>query len=88
MNPTIRRLALIFLALFAVINVVMLVWQWGWVSPQKRCEAERNWWDGAHRVCAHPIPISDITGRLIADDQSRAAAKADAAQARQAQPTP
>jgi hypothetical protein len=76
MNPTIRRLAIIFLALFAIINVVMLVWQWGWVSPQKKCEAAHKWWDGAQRVCAQPVLISDITGRVIGDKEAEAAAKA------------
>jgi hypothetical protein len=75
MNPAIERLKLIFLCLFAVANVVMLIWQFGWVMPQQRCEAHHRWWDGGlARVCAQPVLISDITGRLITDPKARAEA--------------
>ena len=75
MNPAIQRLKLIFLGIFAIANVVMLIWQFGWVVPQQKCEAEHRWWDGGlSRVCATPILISDITGRVIADPKARAEA--------------
>jgi hypothetical protein len=74
MNPTIERLKLIFLGIFAVANVVMLVWQVGWAWPEERCTKARKWWDGSQRVCAQPVLISDITGRVIADPQARAEA--------------
>ena len=32
------------------------------------------WWDNSQRVCAQPILISDITGRVIADPEARAEA--------------
>lgn len=71
MNRTINRLKLIFLGVFAVCCVGMLVWQVGWVRPQKACLAERKWWDNGERVCAQPVLISDITGRLITDEKAR-----------------
>jgi hypothetical protein len=71
MNRTINRLKLIFLGVFAVLCVAMLVWQVGWVWPQKNCQAERKWWDNSQRVCAQPVLISDITGRVITDQKSR-----------------
>jgi hypothetical protein len=74
MNPTIERLKLIFLGIFAVANVGMLVWQVGWAWPEEKCTQARKWWDGSQRVCAQPILISDITGRVIADPQARAEA--------------
>jgi hypothetical protein len=75
MNPAIERLKLIFLGIFAVINVGLLIWQFGWAAPQQKCEAEHRWWDGGlSRVCAQPILISDITGRIIADPKARAQA--------------
>lgn len=74
MNRTIERLKLIFLAIFAVLTVAMLIWQFGWIVPQKNCEKARKWWDGSQRVCAQPILISDVTGRVIADPQARAEA--------------
>jgi hypothetical protein len=77
MNPTIERLKLIFLGIFVVINVALLIWQFGFVMPQQKCEVEAHkWWDPAQRVCAQPVLISDITGRTIADKQAEAAAKA------------
>ena len=74
MNPTIERLKLIFLGIFAVANVGVLVWQLGWAWPEQKCTEARKWWDGSQRVCAQPILISDITGRVIADPQARAEA--------------
>ena len=76
MNPTIERLKLIFLGIFAVANVGMLVWQVGWAWPEEKCTQARKWWDGSQRVCAQPILISDITGRVIADPKARAEAMA------------
>ena len=34
MNPTIERLKLIFLGIFAVANVGVLVWQLGWAASR------------------------------------------------------
>jgi hypothetical protein len=76
MNPNIERLKLIFVALFAVIVAGVLVWQVGWIIPQKKCEAARKWWDVDQRVCAQPVLISDITGRTIDDKAAEAEAKA------------
>lgn len=76
MNPTIERLKLIFLGIFAVANVGILVWQLGWAWPEEKCTQARKWWDGSERVCAQPILISDITGRVIADPKARAEAMA------------
>jgi len=76
MNPTIERLKLIFLGIFAVANVGMLIWQVGWAWPEEKCTQARKWWDGSERVCAQPVLISDITGRVIADPKARAEAMA------------
>jgi hypothetical protein len=74
MNRTIERLKLIFLGIFAVANVGMLVWQFGWVVPEQKCVEAKKWWDGSQRVCAQPILTSDITGRVITDAKVRAEA--------------
>ena len=74
MNRTIDRLKLIFLGIFAVANVGILVWQVGWAWPEQKCTEAKKWWDGSQRVCAQPILISDITGRVIADPAARAEA--------------
>ena len=74
MNPTLERLKLIFLALFAILTTAMLIWQAGWLWPQQKCEKAHRWWDNSQRICAQPILISDITGRVIADPKARAEA--------------
>ena len=71
MNPNIERLKLIFVAAFVVLVLGALVWQVGWILPQKNCESARKWWDGDQ-----PVLISDITGRTIGDKSDEAAAKA------------
>lgn len=79
MNPTIHRLKLIFLAIFAVGCVGVAVYQFGWVIPARKCEAQGNWFDWQGRVCARPVLISDITGRTIPERQAEAAKAAQAA---------
>jgi hypothetical protein len=74
MNPTLERLKLIFLGLFAVLTAAMMIWQVGWIWPRQACEKEHKWWDDSKRACAQPVLISDITGRVIADPQARAEA--------------
>jgi hypothetical protein len=76
MNPTVERLKLIFLGIFAVACVAIAVWQVGWIWPRQKCEQGHKWWDNSQRVCAQPVLISDITGRTIQDKQAEAAAKA------------
>jgi len=71
MNPTIERLKLIFLGIFAAANVGMLIWQVGWAWPEQKCSEARKWWDGSQRVCAQPILISDVTGRVIDNPKAR-----------------
>jgi len=76
MNPNIERLKLIFIALFAVAVVGVVVWQVGWAIPAAKCEKEqKKWWDPVERVCAQPVLISDITGRVITDEKALAEAK-------------
>jgi hypothetical protein len=74
MNPALERLKLIFLALFAVLTAAMLIWHYGWIWPRQSCEQSHKWWDNSQRVCAQPILVSDITGRVIADPKARAEA--------------
>lgn len=76
MNPNIERLKLIFLALFVIGAIGVGVWQVGWVVPRNKCEKEqRMWWDAGERVCAKPVLISDITGRVITDEKALAEAR-------------
>ena len=58
MNPNIERLKLIFVAAFVVLVAGTLVWQIGWILPQKNCEGARKWWDSEQRICAQPVLIS------------------------------
>jgi hypothetical protein len=79
MNRVINRLKLIFVSIFAVLVAGVAVYQFGWAIPAQECEAKRDWWDWRTRTCAHPILISDITGRIIDTPEARAAAKEHAA---------
>ena len=63
MNPTIDRLKLIFLGVFAVMCAGLWAYQIFYVWPAKRCDADGMWWDRATRICAQPIYIPSLTGR-------------------------
>lgn len=88
LNPMVQRAKLIFLVAFAVICVGLLIWQVGWIWPEKRCLEGGKWWDRSERVCAQPVLISDITGRTIQDKQAEAAAKAAIGKAQPAPAAP
>lgn len=76
MNRIINRLKVVFLTVFGVLTIGVGVYQVGWAIPAKKCEERRDWWDWRTRTCAHPIPISDITGRIIDSPEAREEAKA------------
>jgi hypothetical protein len=76
MNANIERIKLIFIGVFAVICVGLVVWQVGWIGPQKKCEAGHGWWDNGHRVCGRPVLITTFTHRPIEDKAAEAAARA------------
>jgi hypothetical protein len=82
MKAIIDRLKLIFLGVFAFTSVGIVIYQVGWALPRQACETKGDWWDWRGRTCAHPILISDITGRVIDNKQIREAAKAAAAESR------
>ncbi|WP_337186150.1 hypothetical protein [Phenylobacterium sp.] len=75
MNPNIERLKLIFIGIFALSAIGVGVWQVGWAMPAKKCAEARKWWDPSERVCATPVLVSDITGRVITDEKALAEAK-------------
>lgn len=82
MSRFIDRLKLFFLGLFVLCTVTIFVVHFVWIWPGKKCEEAGEWWDWRTRTCARPVLISDITGRIIADDKARAEAKAVIAGAR------
>ena len=63
MNPTIDRLKLIFLGIFAVMCAAVWAYQIFYVWPAKRCDAESGWWDRGARICAQPLYVPSLTGR-------------------------
>lgn len=63
MNRNIDRLKLIFLAVFAILCAGSWAYQVMYIWPQKRCEANGQWWDNGTRICAAPIYIPSLTGR-------------------------
>ena len=76
MNANIERLKLIFIGLFVVAAIGVGIWQFWWVMPAQKCEKEqKKWWDPVERVCATPVLVSDITGRVITDEKALAEAK-------------
>ena len=64
MNRTIDRVKILFLGVFLLISAGMFAYQAYFVWPRERCEASGAWWDPKDRLCATPMPIWRITGRL------------------------
>lgn len=63
MNPTINRLKLVFLGLFALGAAGIWAYQILYVIPAQKCDRQGGWWDRESRLCAAPIYIPSLTGR-------------------------
>lgn len=63
MDRSMKRISLLFFAVFAVLVAAVFAFDRYWVAPGDRCEAEGGWWDMGERICATPIYIPDVTGR-------------------------
>ncbi|MFA7261839.1 MAG: hypothetical protein WC068_02345 [Caulobacter sp.] len=63
MNPTINRLKLVFLVLFAIGTAAIWGYQFFYVFPAQKCDDRGGWWDRKGRICATPLYIPSITGR-------------------------
>lgn len=74
-----KRLAFLFLAIFAVLIAGVVVFEMLWKAPGERCEAHGGWYDIETRTCATPIYIPDITGRR-AGESREAASRREAAE--------
>ncbi len=76
MHKVIDRLKILVFGAFLVASAISVAVNFIWLAPGKACEQAGNWWDWRTRTCAHPILISDITGRVISDEASHKASKA------------
>ena len=65
MDRLLNRLKIFFLVLFGVGAAGIGAYQWFWVRPAKACAAQEAWWHDGSRTCAHPVFLSDITGRPV-----------------------
>ncbi len=66
MNRTIDRVKVLFLGLFLIGSLGMFGYQFYVVWPAQNCEADGGWWDSRDHLCASPMPIWRITGRMPA----------------------
>jgi hypothetical protein len=69
---TIRRLSILFFAVFGVLCLGAFALQHWWLEPGARCEESGRWWDPEGRICAQPLSIAEITGRPIGKSRAEA----------------
>ncbi|WGM32872.1 hypothetical protein [Brevundimonas sp. NIBR11] len=60
---TMRRLSILFGALFAVLALGAVAYQRFYVAPEDACTRSGRWWYEEGRECVQPIYLPDITGR-------------------------
>lgn len=60
---TMRRLSILFVALFAIALIGLFGYQHFVVDPEKKCEANGQWWFADEKRCITPLYLPDITGR-------------------------
>lgn len=61
------RLRIVFVAIFAIGCVASFAYHYFWRWPEQRCLEKGDWWDWRERACAHPVIVTDITGRPAKD---------------------
>jgi hypothetical protein len=64
MNRMMDNARLALFALFLVATAGTIAYQAWYIWPMQKCERAGEWWSPRDRVCATPIPIWRITGRL------------------------
>ena len=91
MNPTINRLKILFLALFAIGALAIGAYQIFYVLPAQKCDDRKGWFDPKTRGCGTVLYIPSITGRpagMSRKDWSEQQAARAAQREREGYPTP
>jgi hypothetical protein len=60
----VSRAQIAYFGLFLIACVAIFAYDAAYVWPLQRCEAHGGWWSDKYRMCAQPIPIWRITGRM------------------------
>ena len=60
---TMKRLSLLFVALFGVSVAGVLTYQHFRIDPERKCEKSGQWWYAEENRCLTPLYLPDITGR-------------------------
>jgi hypothetical protein len=66
MQRTLNRAKYLFFGLFLIASAGTFGYHVWFVWPRDKCEANDGWWDPKDHLCANPMPIWRITGRLPA----------------------
>ena len=69
---TMKRLSLMFFALFAVLVTGTLLVQRFWIEPEQKCESQGRWWYAEESRCVTPTYLPDITGRAAGVSRAEA----------------
>jgi hypothetical protein len=58
------RVQLAYVGVFFACCIGVFVYQARYVWPVQACEKHGGWWSDRYRMCATPMPIWQITGRI------------------------
>ena len=58
------RVQIAYLCLFLFVCAGMFAYEAVYIWPVERCQEHGGWWAPKYRICATPIPIWRITGRM------------------------
>ncbi|CAN5325805.1 hypothetical protein BH10PSE2_BH10PSE2_06950 [soil metagenome] len=72
---TIRRLSILFVALFGVALLGVFLTQHFYYGPEKKCLEQNRWWWAEERQCVTPTYLPDITGRPAGMSRAEASAE-------------
>jgi len=67
------RVQVAYIGLFLIVCAGVFAYEALYIWPMQQCEADGGWWSMKYRLCATPIPIWRITGRLPHGPASHAA---------------
>ena len=58
------RVQVAYIGLFLIVCAGVFAYEALYIWPMQQCEADGGWWSMKYRLCATPIPIWRITGRV------------------------
>ena len=63
MSRSMKTLKYGALGLFVLLAAAMIIYDYLYLTPSRKCEAGGGWWSNRYRTCSSPVVLEKLTGR-------------------------